>query len=616
MKIEWLLLAMLCVGVPVRSGAEEEPRNVETTCNRGKLYQAGLCYERCKEDFTGVGPVCWADCPDGYKDDGALCRKAAIIIPKDSYGRGAGSVFGCGDNQEQDGGLCYPKCKSGYNGVGPVCWQKCPDGYKDDGALCRRDAKIKSADTSRCSALDKCGLTFDKGCSRCPSGYKNDGCTCRRDVHIFAKSSHGRGAGSPIHTCGDDEEKDGALCYPKCKASYHGVGPVCWQKCPDGYKDDGALCSKDPHIIPKDSYGRGAGTVPPTCATPSFTKTVPPVSDLNAFTMIIASDPQLPWWEDSPPCDGDEDCTKRNSKRANRDQVRAMNDIQRASNPLQPGAPGAWPSRPDIQGGGAPIQKPLGVIINGDLTAFWQDWQVELFERYYTLPGTLRWPLFVGLGNHDYANNLGDGWWREPLYYLTLGENGAAANARDFIKTMIHCDKVPNFPASLIQSFDKQSLAYSWNQGSYHFVQLHNYPTYSAKAIDVSPSIDWLKKDLAAATAAGRKIVLNLHDYGDHMKQDDPAFLKAIANQNVVAVFAGHIHERHGFRTQVPGTNIPVFLSGSSDMHTFLLVQFTDTYLTVGVINSEDGKTEFLDPADAKNLMTVPVPASATSPKR
>ncbi|RKH11734.1 hypothetical protein D7V97_10320 [Corallococcus sp. CA053C] len=293
-----------------------------------------------------------------------------------------------------------------------------------------------------------------------------------------------------------------------------------------------------------------------------------------------------------------------------------MNDIQRATNALQPDVGGVWPSKPGLQGGGEPIQKPQGVIINGDLTEHWFDWQVDLFERYYTLPGTLRWPLFIGLGNHDYANNVGDAWWREPAYYFSLGNNGAAANARDFIKTMIHCDKVPNFPAALIQGFDKQSLAYSWNQGSYHFVQLHNHPVYSAKAIDVSPSIAWLKKDLAAATAAGRKIILNLHDYGDHMEEDNPEFLAAIAGQNVVAVFAGHMHGEHGYREQVSETDIPVFRSGSSDKHTFLLVQFADTYLTVGVINSEDGKTEFLDPADPDDLRTVTVPASGTSPQR
>jgi hypothetical protein len=28
--------------------------------------------------------------------------------------------------------------------------------------------------------------------------------------------------------CSEDQELDGALCYPKCKDGFHGVGPVCW----------------------------------------------------------------------------------------------------------------------------------------------------------------------------------------------------------------------------------------------------------------------------------------------------------------------------------------------------------------------------------------------------
>src|SRR6476620_11590303 len=38
--------------------------------------------------------------------------------------RASDSVPLCADGQEYDAGLCYPKCKDGYNGVGPVCWQK------------------------------------------------------------------------------------------------------------------------------------------------------------------------------------------------------------------------------------------------------------------------------------------------------------------------------------------------------------------------------------------------------------------------------------------------------------------------------------------------------------
>ena len=68
----------------------------------------------------------------------------------------------------------------------------------------------------------------------------------------IVKDSYGRGAGIPMG-CGSDEDKDGALCYPKCNEGYHGVGPVCWQECPTGFRDDGAFCAK-PH-----PYGRGAG---------------------------------------------------------------------------------------------------------------------------------------------------------------------------------------------------------------------------------------------------------------------------------------------------------------------------------------------------------------------
>jgi len=50
---------------------------------------AGLCYERCREGFRGVGPVCWArtvgigvgkpiglePCPSGWNNDGLICRQ-------------------------------------------------------------------------------------------------------------------------------------------------------------------------------------------------------------------------------------------------------------------------------------------------------------------------------------------------------------------------------------------------------------------------------------------------------------------------------------------------------------------------------------------------------------
>lgn len=189
-------------------------------------------------------------CPPDYHDDGATCRLDNIRA-KPSRGRGVGTVpTGCG-SQENNAGLCYQRCPAGWDGVGPVCWRDCPAGMHDDGAFCRRDVSIISSDNSACPWYDVCGLTFERGCSTCPAGYQNDGCTCRIDAWIFAKETRPRGAGTLPTGCGPGREYDAGLCYPRCPATFNGVGPVCWGQCPAGYADHGATCYRDPQVIVK-----------------------------------------------------------------------------------------------------------------------------------------------------------------------------------------------------------------------------------------------------------------------------------------------------------------------------------------------------------------------------
>ena len=47
-------------------------------------------------------------------------------------------------------------------------------------------------------------------------------------------ASYGRGVGVPVSACNSNQDKNGALCYPKCRSGYTGVGPVCWSGCPNG----------------------------------------------------------------------------------------------------------------------------------------------------------------------------------------------------------------------------------------------------------------------------------------------------------------------------------------------------------------------------------------------
>lgn len=151
---------------------------------------------------------------------------------RSAYDRGVGvPPDACPPRHRKQAGLCYPKCRSGYDGVGPVCWKRCKSGYHDDGAFCRRDVSIIAADNRACPWYDMCGLTFARGCSTCPGGYVNDGCTCRRDAHIYAKQSYGRGVGQPM-ICRDGHEADAGLCYPLCDEGFDGVAFMCNPTCP------------------------------------------------------------------------------------------------------------------------------------------------------------------------------------------------------------------------------------------------------------------------------------------------------------------------------------------------------------------------------------------------
>lgn len=238
-------------------------------------------------------------------------RVASVRVPycyRDSYGRGAGSVAsGCANSTlEKDAtggpaGLCYPKCKTGYYGVGPLCWQSCPTNFRDDGAFCRKPDEYGRG----------AGRIPDKRpCSDWNSAYRDDGTSCWLDTYgrgtgfdYFFKDGmkncekkHGKGncemwgaiaypkckkgyknvacclcepiAGPGIkvtaferYKCRSNEELNGALCYPKCKSGYSAVGCcICSYDCPADFGEDiGVSCTKK-------TYGRGVGelsTCPP-----------------------------------------------------------------------------------------------------------------------------------------------------------------------------------------------------------------------------------------------------------------------------------------------------------------------------------------------------------------
>lgn len=190
-------------------------------------------------------------------------------------------------------------------------------------------------------------------------------------------------------------------------------------------------------------------------------------------------------------------------------------------------------------------------IINGDITEFGRMETRRSFDDVYS--SSLKTKLLIGLGNHDYANNVSD--CTEPNN-LDFSTNACARGAFfDLIKRMNQYKSfLDNFSSDYSDATKTGSGSYSWDKGDIHYVQLQNYPTYNvelghyaSETIHIKKSLDWLESDLKSAFARGKATVLNYHDDYDHFRSETTSEEKIriermIKENNVIAIFSGHSH--------------------------------------------------------------------------
>jgi len=94
------------------------------------------------------------------------CAKKYVI--------GSPSVADCAAGSEYDAGLCYPKCKSGYTGVGPLCWAEVPTGWVSCGMAIAKDEKTcKDTTVSQMTSVGTLAMTiFTLGTSTAANSAK------------------------------------------------------------------------------------------------------------------------------------------------------------------------------------------------------------------------------------------------------------------------------------------------------------------------------------------------------------------------------------------------------------------------------------------------------------
>jgi hypothetical protein len=150
-------------------------------------------------------------------DTTPFCYKAA------GYDRGPGIAANCGDNEEKDGILCYPRCRSGYTGVGPVCWTTQSLTYTPSRHCISRAPKWLG------------GRCLIDAMNSCRDGYHGDKiATCYID-----EASYGRGGGNKPTSCNSNRKFEDSMCYLKPRAGYTCVVTVCSPVCASGTFDCG-----------------------------------------------------------------------------------------------------------------------------------------------------------------------------------------------------------------------------------------------------------------------------------------------------------------------------------------------------------------------------------------
>lgn len=481
------------------------------------------------------GPFNEKLCPVNHPDPGMLSDQSPMCFAQCKPGyAGAGPLCvqaTVSDCVQTGTCLAAPVCKPGESQVLGVCMANCPSGYNTLGNLCAQATPAGWQDGGafffRNVPKRQCWAWFCINTSEYQTQSK----------HIYTRSASGLPS--------------------DCSKGYRGMLGVCIRSNLHAYSRSGVLVSREPET-----------------STASFVRPVSPFAPGERFAVAVLSDTQLPWDDTSADAKAGRLSTEAlwsNSRAYNQSLVQAVNALHASR-----------------RNSGSPL---AFTVMNGDLTAFFHPQEVSEFRAFYdkgfawAYPHVLQTPLYPGLGNHDYQNNVNN------CRSFTLDTNRCAKNAINLIRGAVFKNYLSNMPANTLESYDASSLAYSWNRGRYHFVQLHNGPSYSIPGLGIETPVKWLKEDLARATARGQTIILNMH----RPEVQDPGLLAAIDGYPVAAVFVGHLHEQLGMQAHVStpsGQKIPVFFSGSADRQTFLLAEFDPARLTITAMSSVRGQSQ------------------------
>ncbi|CAB3399358.1 unnamed protein product [Caenorhabditis bovis] len=231
-----------------------------------------------------------------------------------------------------------------------------------------------------------------------------------------------------------------------------------------------------------------------------------------------------------------------------------------------------------------------GLIINGDLTNFGHTHQLEEFKKgwidYFPVP------VYVGLGNHDYQNNVNDC----VLNYCahTMLSWFTTFTRKHSIYPDIH-RKTNGFSEDY-----KGSLAYTericdgTGKVCVFMIQLNNAIDYTVKIdafiarYELTSPLEYLKKELDLIVDSGIPILINVHQCEGLSRRKLRSFLESFIGNNQaknpkIAVLFGHMHRYHEiYYYCMHDQRVPFIYAGSVPNNRFSILEFLENkgYIT------------------------------------
>ena len=400
------------------------------------------------------------------------------------------------------------------------------DGFAFDNATakcqtlktCRDTAGVIGRDDGLCGSSGPCGYPGQRACQNFPS--------CVAPASFDSGSAKCQDAS----TCPSITQlgRNDGLCFI-------GVGGPCGGP---GYR----ACGTTPSCLPNLNFDGGTlNSGLPSCQ-PNKTACAPNTGPgSNDVTFFVATD--LHFGKD----------TLSSDSRAK--HVALMNSFGTSGTPW----PNTYTSRGTSSAFGAyagrnnPLSVPRGVVTTGDITHYGQPQELGSFRAFYEMgngyPGSIQFPVYVGLGNHDV-----DGTCSQPIPPSSCAER----MFKYVEERMKGCGGVTDF--------DPGSRSYSWDWGQVHLVQLHKWAgdTIYGGASDNNnkppathaDGLQWLTDNLRNTVGtSGRPVILFQHYGWDPFSlgitnnnspwwstANQNTFLNIIKDYNVVAIFSGHGH--------------------------------------------------------------------------